>query len=125
MAYSAELGRIGWIDLTVGNADDVSSFYEAVIGWKRNPHPMGDYNDYDMRVDDEAVVGICNALKENAGIPPQWLMYVNVASVKESSEIAKARGGTIVEGPRMMGGYHFCIVQDPAGAVLALMSPES
>ncbi|MGB6336961.1 MAG: VOC family protein, partial [Thermoanaerobaculia bacterium] len=38
-----EIGKIGWTDLTVENADDVRDFYTAVVGWKPSPVDMGGY----------------------------------------------------------------------------------
>ena len=35
-----------WCDITVENADELVSFYEAVMGWKKEPIDMDGYNDY-------------------------------------------------------------------------------
>lgn len=122
MTYSSELGKVGWIDLTVKDAEAISAFYTAVIGWRRQAHPMGDYVDFNMSAENEPIVGICHALKENANLPPQWLVYINVASVQASVEQCVRLGGKVLDGPRMMGDGQFCVIQDPAGAVMALMS---
>ena len=46
---------------------------------------MGDYVDYSMSDQDGNVVaGICHARGSNAGLPPQWLVYIQVASVAAS-----------------------------------------
>jgi len=44
----SELGQIGWIDLTVPNAEAVRDFYQHVTGWVPSPVGMGDYQDYCM-----------------------------------------------------------------------------
>jgi len=31
-------------------------------------------------------------------------------------------GGHVIDGPREMGGMRFCVIQDPAGAVMALIA---
>ena len=41
-----EHGKIGWVDLTVKNADQVRDFYKEVIGWKPEAVTMGNYNDW-------------------------------------------------------------------------------
>ena len=44
----AEIGKIGWTDLTVDNADEIRDFYTAVVGWKSSSVDMGEYSDYSM-----------------------------------------------------------------------------
>ncbi|PJA97553.1 MAG: glyoxalase, partial [Ignavibacteriales bacterium CG_4_9_14_3_um_filter_34_10] len=45
MEEKENIGSIGWIDLTVNNAEEVRDFYSKVIGWKSENVPMGDYFD--------------------------------------------------------------------------------
>lgn len=118
----ADIGSILWRDLTVPNADAVRQFYSAVVGWTSSPHNMGDYDDYSMNVPatGETVAGICHPRGPNAGIPPQWLIYITVASVVESAQRCVDLGGKIIDGPRPMMGKPFCVIQDPAGAYAAL-----
>lgn len=121
MQYGKNTGEIAWVDLTIPEASEVADFYEAVVGWTREGHDMGEYEDYVMKAGDSAV-GICHARGTNAAAPPQWLVYVNVESVKESAAKCTELGGEVLDGPRMMGESWFCILRDPAGAVLGLLS---
>lgn len=119
----AKIGTIIWRDLTVPDADGLRDFYSEVVGWDVKPHPMGTYDDYEMVAQGtgETVAGVCHARGTNASVPPQWLVYVAVVNVAESAARCEANGGTVVDGPRPMGAQNFCVVQDPAGAVLALI----
>ena len=72
---------------------------------------------------DAPAAGICHARGANADIPPAWLMYITVADVPASIGACIARGGKVLSGPWNMGKQQFCIIQDPAGAVCALISP--
>ncbi len=117
------LGSIVWHDLTVPNAVAVRDFYAAVIGWTHSPVSMGDYDDYCMNQPGETVAGICHARGPNANVPPQWLIYVNVADVTAAARRCTELGGAVLDGPRVMGGQHFCVIRDPAGAVLGLIQP--
>ena len=120
------VGALVWHDLTVENAEGLRDFYAAVVGWSAEDVPMGDYADYAMSTPDgEAVAGVCHARGTNADIPPQWLTYVNVANVDASVRACEAGGGTIVAGPRGLMGGRFCVIRDPAGAVLALFEPPA
>ncbi|MGB3561682.1 MAG: VOC family protein, partial [Thermoanaerobaculia bacterium] len=82
-----EIGKIGWTDLTVDNADDVRDFYTAVVGWKPSPVDMGGYSDYSMITPDtgEPIAGVCHARGSNADLPAQWLIYITVADVDASA----------------------------------------
>ena len=121
--HAPQIGSIAWTDLTVENAEEVSNFYKDVVGWSPEPVRMGDYNDFNMNRpgDGEATVGICHARGANANIPPQWLIYLTVENVEKSSKRCVELGGKIIDGPRSMGKDQFCVIQDPAGAVAALI----
>ena len=118
------VGSITWRDLTVKDAEKVRDFYSKVVGWKTSPVDMGGYNDFNMNLpgSGETVAGICHARGPNAKLPPQWLIYITVADVDESAKRCVELGGKIIDGPRAMGEQRFCVIQDPAGAVAALMS---
>ena len=120
----ANIGAIEWHDLTVDNASEVRDFYTQVVGWQSSPVSMGDYNDYNINLADsgETVAGVCHARGSNSKLPAQWLIYVRVASATASAEQCLKLGGEVLDGPRKMGGSDFCVIKDPAGAVLALVS---
>lgn len=120
----SNIGRIEWVDLTVGDGERIKNFYANVVGWKTEDVDMGSYSDFNMNLPDsgETIAGICHARGSNANIPSQWLLYVRVANVDDSAEQCEKRGGKVLDGPRRMGGSNFCVVEDPAGAVMALVS---
>ncbi len=118
------IGAVEWCDLTVQDASNVKDFYCNVIGWESAAVSMGDYDDFNITLPDggDTITGICHARGGNSNLPPQWLMYVRVASVADSAAICIAKGGKVIEGPREMAGCQFCVIKDPEGAVLALLS---
>jgi len=123
----ATVGAIVWQDLTVENAEQVRDFYKAVVGWGSQGEDMGGYEDFHMITPstNQSVAGICHARGENANVPPQWLVYINVADVDSSAARCRDLGGHILDGPRMMGGGKFCVIRDPAGAICALFAPPA
>jgi len=120
----SNIGRIEWIDLTVDEAPELRRFYTSVVGWSSAEVDMGNYSDFNINLPgtQETVAGICHARGGNANLPSQWLIYVRVENVAESAEKCKKMGGEVLDGPRRMGGSHFCVIKDPAGAVMALIS---
>ena len=123
---SPSVGSIVWRDLTVPHAEDIRDFYQKVVGWATTPISMGDYDDFEIKLphNQETIAGICHARGANAHLPPQWLMYISVADVAASAQRCIERGGKILDGPRPLGNQPFCVIQDPAGAALALVGPS-
>lgn len=120
-------GTVSWFDLTVPDADPVRDFYREVVGWSTSNIDMGGYNDYCM-IPPEAeapVAGICHARGGNAGLPPQWLIYINVVDLDASVAKCLERGGTVIAGPKAAGEQgRYCIIRDPAGAHAGLWEPK-
>lgn len=119
------IGSIAWTDLTVEDAEGVRDFYEAVAGWRSEAVSMGGYSDFNMvpTGSGEAVAGICHARGGNADLPPQWMLYVVVASVDASARACVDLGGEVLVPPRPMGPGRYSVIRDPAGAVCALYRP--
>ena len=126
MAEKPKPGSIAWTDITVPDAEALRDFYTRVTGWKAQPLSMGEYSDYVMiSSDGNGVAGVCHARGLNADVPPQWLIYIIVEDVRAAAAECVALGGSIVAGPREMGGGNFCVIRDPAGAVCALFTPAA
>ena len=119
-------GTLAWLDLTIADAPGIRDFYSSVIGWQPEPVAMGEYDDYSMKAPEGTIVaGVCHARGENADLPPQWLVYVMVDDLDASLQRCAAGGGTQISTVRGAGPGSFCVIRDPAGAVLALMQrPE-
>ena len=119
------IGSIGWIDLTVDNAETVKDFYSTVTGWESSPVSMNGYDDFSFAPPDsgEPVAGICHARGSNADLPATWIIYITVADVDASARTCEALGGRVVVEPKNMGEMgRYCLIEDPAGAVAALFA---
>ena len=117
-------GTITWVDLTVDTADATRDFYEQVIGWTNQPVEMDGYSDYCMNAaSGETVAGICHARGENVGIPPVWMVYINVDDINETVARCEQNGGQIVQPARKAGGGQCAILKDPGGTVFGVYQP--
>jgi len=117
------IGRVAWMDLTIDDATAVSKFYNQVVGWDIQGFDMGGYEDYCMNDPEtgDTLAGVCHARGANAGLPPQWLMYVGVENLDKSLEAVTAQGGKVMGDKRADGkGGYYCLIQDPAGAYLTI-----
>jgi predicted enzyme related to lactoylglutathione lyase len=111
-----KIGSIGWMDITVPDAESLKDFYANVVGWKPEGLSMGDYSDYVMKTDDSAV-GICHARGSNAQLPPVWLPYFVVADLDASLAQCEKHGGQRIGDIRSYGETaRYCPIRDPQGA---------
>lgn len=125
MTDATQVGRIGWIDISVDDAEGLRDFYKEVVGWDSEAVNMGDYDDFSMLTPAarEAVAGICHASGSNADLRGGWLIYIVVADVDKSAAACKRQGGAVLVGPRGLAGGRFCVIKDPSGATAALYQP--
>ncbi|MGH9578421.1 MAG: VOC family protein [Terriglobales bacterium] len=110
-------GQIAWSDLTVNDAGKLGDFYSQVAGWRPQPVDMGNWNM--VASDGEPAAGVCHARGGNADLPPVWLVYITVAGLEESIRRREALGGKVRCAPRG-SGFRFGVIEDPAGALVAL-----
>lgn len=125
MSNTEQVGRVGWIDITVDDASGLKDFYSKVVGWTVDNVSMGNYDDYAMAMpaSGEAVTGVCNARDSNADLPPGWLIYIVVADLDASIAACTENGGKVTVAPRALSGGRFCVIEDPSGAAAALFQP--
>ena len=130
MTKKKDTGKIGWIELTVENASELKDFYDQVTGWDSSAVSLGDYEDYCVMPPaiegnpQDPVAGICHKRGENSTMHSQWLMYINVDDLDESMASCQQLGGKIVTPVRSMWAYgRMCVIEDPAGAIVALIEP--
>ncbi len=119
---ASNTGKVGWVDMTVENAEELRDFYSAVVGFKPENVDMGGYSDFNMTMPatGEPAAGICHARGSNAELPPGWLVYFIVDDIEASARACTEAGGKLLVEPRGAGGGRFCVIEDPAGAVAAL-----
>ncbi|MEM6390372.1 MAG: VOC family protein [Pseudomonadota bacterium] len=114
-------GDQAWLDLTVPDAAPIRDFYAAVCGWTPKPLAMDGYDDYMMQnAEGTSVAGVCHARGPNAGLPPMWLPYIVVPSLKAAIAEAERLGGRVID-HRDLGAQSLAIIRDPAGAHIGLM----
>ncbi len=122
----SEIGSLGWMDLTVENADSIRDFYREVTGWTATGLEMGGYEDYVMAepASGKAISGICHARGSNTELPPVWLIYITVEDIEQSLKRCEELGGQAITPIKSYGEQgRYCIIRDPAGAHAALFEP--
>ena len=76
-----------------------------------------------MMIDSEtAAGGICHQRGINKNIPPQWVMYINVANVSVSLEKVLALGGKLLHESKKPDGHTICNCRRSCGGRFGLGS---
>ncbi len=125
-AQQVPLGRFAWYELMTSDPESATGFYAALIGWGTQ-HWRGGDMPYTMWTNNNVPVGGVMTLPEDAkraGAPPHWLVYISAPDVDDTVAKAHQLGGTVLHGPQTVeGAGRFAILQDPQGAVFAVITP--
>ena len=125
-------GAFMWNELMTRDDERALEFFNKVLGWTHDDWPMGQgkapYRI--MKSPGGREQGIAGMMKMTepefpAQVPAHWCGYIAVDNVDKRAELVKANGGELVHGPADIPQVgRFCIIKDPTGAVVALMTPE-
>jgi hypothetical protein len=114
-----------WCELHTPDPKAALAFYQAVIGWEHKSMDMGPaagtYHVIGKGGVDRG--GVTHHLAP--GEPPHWLPYVHVDDTDATVARAERLGGKVpMPCENIPGVGRFGILQDPTGAVLAVMKPS-
>ena len=112
-----------WNELHTTDPEKAAIFYEKVVGFSHRsvPSPAGPYHILSKGGVDRG--GITSHLPPGAS--PHWLPFVMVDDVDSTIERARKLGARIPMEPKnLMDIGRLGILEDPTGAILALMKPR-
>ena len=117
-------GALSWYELTTTDVDAALKFYTQLFGWKTEEHPMEDGTRYVViNVGGKPVGGMMKIPPQAEGAPPYWGLYITVDDVDATAKQAKELGATIIVPPtEIPEAGRFCVLQDPQGAVISIIS---
>jgi len=110
-----------WNELHTGDPASALSFYEKVLGFTHQTLDMGPAgNYYILSKDGVGRGGVTGHLP--GGMPPHWLPYVEVDDPDATIARARKLGAKVPLPPEDIPGIgRFGVLEDPTGAVLAVM----
>jgi len=118
-------GTPSWVDIATTDVPGAKAFYSAVFGWTFEAVPGG--NGYETATLGRGpLAGLMRQTEEMAqsGAPPSWTTFVTVDDLDGAAAAVASGGGSVVMGPmEVMDIGRMLVLQDPAGAVLALWEP--
>lgn len=109
-----------YMELHPTNPDKAKAFYGDLMGWQFSDMDLGGANYTMVTNGAEPFAGIASP---NGG-SPHWLPYLWVKDLDAAAKKAESLGAKIVQ-PRVdIPAGSFVVLQDPAGATIALYQGE-
>ncbi|HSV70733.1 MAG TPA: VOC family protein [Methylibium sp.] len=121
-AYTTH-GAFSWSELMTSDPAAAVAFYGKLLGWtvQTMEMPQGAY--HVLKVGETSVGGIMGPIPGAPAMPPAWGCYVTVSDVDASAAQVPTLGGRVLAGPMDIPGVgRFCVIQDPQGALLNLIT---
>jgi hypothetical protein len=121
-----EPGSFCWAELATTDTKAAKGFYADLFGWTFDDSPMGPGPDdvyTRLQVSGRDVGALYRMMKEqeSQGVPPNWLVYVAVASADDAASKAGALGGRVLAPAFAVQDFgRMAMLQDPEGATFAV-----
>ena len=122
-------GAFSWCELLTTDVAGAKKFYSELLGWTMEPvtHECEDGAEtfeYNLvKVDGTEVGGIMAIPAQAQGMPPCWGAYVTVDDVEAAAGKVRELGGEIMVPLKDIPGVgRFCVIRDPQGATLTLIT---
>ncbi len=118
-------GAFCWNELATTDLESAQSFYKTLLGWeiKESSASGGGMVYNEIVVGGQSVGGLFQMGPEFGEIPSHWMAYVAVDDVDAKARQVWELGGKVCVPPTDIPKVgRFCVVNDPTGATLALIT---
>ncbi len=116
-------GAFSWCELITPDVAGAKKFYAKIFGWSLEDCPMEGMTYTMIKAGDREVGGMMATPEEAKGMPPVWGTYVTVDDVDKTAIDVVALGGKVFIEPRDIPDVgRFCVIQDPQGAYISVIS---
>ncbi|HEX8161202.1 MAG TPA: VOC family protein [Pyrinomonadaceae bacterium] len=116
-------GEFCWNELGTRDAVAAKRFYAELLGWQLKEGDAAPMAYTEIVVGGAHVGGIYQSGPEYGDAPSQWRAYVAVDDVDASARRAAELGGKVRVPPSDIPGVgRFCVIEDPTGAALSLIT---
>jgi len=116
-------GTFCWNELASTDAEAAKKFYTELLGWTlKESNAVGMvYNE--VVVGGQHIGGMYQMGPEYGDAPSHWIAYVAVEDVEASAKRVEELGGKVCVPPTDIPKTgRFCVITDPAGATLSLIT---
>jgi hypothetical protein len=117
-------GTFCWNELMTRDLKTAAKFYSEVVGWQATDSGMPGMDYTIFKAGDKQAAGMMAMPKEIPNeVPPHWMAYIAVDDVDSAAAKTREHGGQVIHGPEDIPDVgRFCVIQDPVGAVVSLIS---
>ncbi len=123
-----EHGTFFWNQLVTTDQKKSGDFYCGLLGWSRREVDDGPFGLYTLfQNNGRDVGGMMNPTTDfSQSRPSWWQAFIAVADVDACTSRVIELGGTVIEPPQDVPGVgRACLLADPMGAPVCLMTPLS
>jgi uncharacterized protein len=114
-------GTLCWADLSTPDAKRATDFYSGLFGWNISAAEKDSSGYLHIKNGEHFIGGIPPSAHRQPGVPPHWLIYLQVDDVDATAAKAKGMGATLHLAPMTMEGVgRMSVIADPQGAVFAI-----
>ena len=118
-------GSFVWNELATSDPEACRDFFCELLGWTSRDVRAPGVNYTIFQADGQDTGGMIKMEGEQwRGLTPHWMSYVAVEDVDALAKRVEDLGGDVKLPPTDIPGVgRFCVLSDPTGALLALMTP--
>ncbi|MFT5118210.1 MAG: putative enzyme related to lactoylglutathione lyase [Kiritimatiellia bacterium] len=115
-------GAFSWNELMSTDVEGAKPFYSEMFNWKIE-RADAEMPYFMAKVNGQEVSGLMQTPPEASGMPSMWGGYVTVDNVDASAKQAESLGGKVIMEPSDIPNVgRFCVISDPQGAMLSLIT---
>lgn len=117
-------GTFCWNELITRDMAGAEKFYTELLGWKAVDSGMPGMKYTLFKFGDKDAGGLMDMPPDvPKEVPSHWMAYIAVDDVDAIANKVGELGGKILHGPQDVPEVgRFCIIQDPTGAVVSLIT---
>jgi hypothetical protein len=117
-------GAVCWTELGTKNLETAKKFYSELLGWELKQSSAATGMTYvEYSVDGRPYGGMYQMGEEFGDAPSHWMSYIAVDDVDASAKKVEELGGSICVPPTDIPTVgRFCVINDPTGATISLIT---
>lgn len=116
-------GAFSWNELMTTDVEGAKTFYSKLFGWTLNDMQASNMPYTIAKAGEKEVAGLMAIPPDAGNMPPMWGGYVTVDDVEASAKQTETLGGKIILAPQDIPEVgRFCVISDPQGATLSLIT---
>ena len=118
-------GTFCWNELATRDLEGAKRFYTELLGWQLKESGAAGAAYHEIVAGGEHIGGIYQMGPEYGDAPSHWMAYVAVPDVDARAARVEGLGGKLCVPPTDIPNVgRFCVVTDPSGATLSLITLE-